>query len=98
MPSRDAGLAMIEREFHSEAVHLMDRQATLSQKPLTGRWMTSLREFLHRSHVFFQYNDVNGPERGMPSSSIMGYCVPGSEDEVEEELARQDKRSLRDIT
>jgi hypothetical protein len=28
----------------------------------------------------------------------MGHCVPGSEDVVEEELARQDKSSLRDIT
>ena len=28
----------------------------------------------------------------------MRYCVPDHEDEVEEELARQDKRSLRDIT
>ena len=98
MPSREAGEAMIEREFQNEAVHLLDRQATLSKAPRQGQWMTSLREFLHNSHVYLQYNNLTASHGGASSCSIMRHCVPGLEDEVEEELARQDICTLRDIS
>jgi hypothetical protein len=97
MPSQKAGNALLEREFSREAVPTSDQQATLSQCPRSGSWLSSLREFLHKDGVYLQFNNLQGAEQDDAERSLLNYAQ-GDGAALAEELARRDIFNLRDIS